>query len=364
MSIFVSGNLYTGKDARRQQMNARCEPDGTIHFDDLELPPQHIDAVILSDPIGNIPRTLRFESGELFETNDHKKLNKWLATVKPKTSWLHTLESHWRFVAASIVLLAVILFATIRWGIPAASESIAARLPEEVSATIGIGTLEALDERLFEPSALPPARLKSIENAFNDALPAESRQAASSPAHGINYKLAFRKGGPLGANAFALPNGTIVVTDELISLAKNDDEILSVLLHEMGHVHRRHSLRMLISHSGLAMLSLAIIGDVSAAGALVLALPSVLVESSYSRDLETEADDYALERMRALSIDPHHFANLMQRLEKCGFLAAEERLLERCDDASSSHRDEAAGLIQYMSTHPATEDRIAKFRNP
>ena len=51
--------------------------------------------------------------------------------------------------------------------------------------------------------------------------------------------------------------GAVVITDELIALAKNDDEIMSVLFHEIGHVEHRHSLRMVISHSGLAILSLA-----------------------------------------------------------------------------------------------------------
>ena len=364
MSILVSGNLYSGKDARRLPTKARCETDGTIHFDELDIAPQHIEDVTISDPLGNIPRTLRLKSGELFETNDHKKLGKWLSIVEGKTNWLHLLESNWRFVIASLALLGIILFVTVRWGIPAASEAIAARLPEEVSATIGIGTLEALDEALFEPTKLPATRLASIQTAFDAALPEGARQTTKVPAHSIHYQLAFRAGGPLGANAFALPNGTIVVTDELIALAKNDDEIMSVLLHEMGHVHRRHSLRMLISHSGLAMLSLAIIGDVSAAGALVLALPSVLVESSYSRDLEGEADDYALARMQELNIAPEHFANLMQRLEKCGFLAGEELLLEQCDDSLSSTKDRDTSLVEYLSTHPTTAERIAKFRSP
>ena len=364
MSILVSGNLYTGKDARRYPTNARCEADGTIHFDELEMAPQHLDEVTISDPIGNIPRTLRLKNGELFETNDHKKLGKWLSTVEHKTNWLHLLESNWRFVIASLALLGVIVFVTVRWGIPTASESIAARLPEEVNATIGIGTLEALDEGLLEPSTLPAKRLGAIQSAFNAALPNDSQHAAGTQARGVHYQLAFRNGGALGANAFALPNGTIVVTDELIALAKNDEEIMSVLLHEMGHVHRRHSLRMLISHSGLAMLSLAIIGDVSAAGALVLALPSVLVESSYSRDLESEADDYALQRMRELHIAPKHFANLMQRLEKCGFLAGDELLPEQCDDSVSTTRDNGPTLVKYLSTHPTTAERIAKFRSP
>lgn len=363
MSILVSGNFYTGEDAQCYQTQIRCETDGHIHFDALALEPAHIDNIQVSDRVGNIPRTLRFPNGQLFETSEHRKLDKWLASVHQASSFLHKLESNWRFVLASVVGLAIVLFVAVRWGIPAASEAIAGRLPEQVSATIGSGALEALDDNLFEPSTLPISRRDALTNSFNAVIPTDSIRAENPIAGGIQYQLEFRHGGPLGANAFALPNGTIVVTDELVALASNDDEILSVLLHEMGHVHKRHSLRMLISHSGLAMLSLAILGDVSAAGALVLALPSVLVESSYSRDLESEADDYALGRMRDLELDTEHFANLMQRLEKCALLVDEDFMLEQCEADANAKDAGEAGLIQYMSTHPATEERIAKFRN-
>ena len=50
------------------------------------------------------------------------------------------------------------------------------------------------------------------------------------------YQLEFRHGGYIDANAFALPSGIIVMTDELVELAKSDDELISVLAHEIGHV--------------------------------------------------------------------------------------------------------------------------------
>ena len=50
------------------------------------------------------------------------------------------------------------------------------------------------------------------------------------------YTLVFRKSDAIGANAMALPSGTIVVTDGLVTLAEDDREILGVLAHEAGHV--------------------------------------------------------------------------------------------------------------------------------
>ncbi|MGR8948930.1 MAG: M48 family metallopeptidase [Gammaproteobacteria bacterium] len=364
MSVRISGNLYNGKDAKRTQATIRCEPDGHLYFENGALDAVHIDDIEISDPIGSIPRTLRFPNGELFETNEHKKLSAWLGSTGRTTGFLHKLESNWRFVVTSVAGLALFLFVVARWGIPAASEIIAARLPDEISAYIGAGTLEALDENLFEPSALSNARQNELRQDFLNALPEQRKSTEQSAESGIRYALEFRAGGPIGANAFALPDGTIVITDELLALAKNNEEVLAVLLHEMGHVEKRHSLRMVISHSGLAVISLAIIGDISSAGALVLALPSVLVESSYSRDFEIEADDYALARLKRLNISPSHFANLMLRLERCGHLVGEDFQLEDCDVLPNIQKEHSANtLVNYLSTHPSTEGRIAKFLN-
>ena len=111
----------------------------------------------------------------------------------------------------------------------------------------------------------------------------------------------------------------IVVTDELVNLAEHDDEIMSVLLHEIGHVKYRHSLRTIINHAGLTALVLTITGDVNSARALVLALPNVLHETSYSRDLEWEADTYSLEYMQNNGMSTEHFANFMERMEDYSF---------------------------------------------
>ena len=58
-------------------------------------------------------------------------------------------------------------------------------------------------------------------------------------------------------------DGTVLVTDELVELAKNDDEIISVLAHEIGHLQRRHALRMALESSAIAVLASAYLGDVT-----------------------------------------------------------------------------------------------------
>jgi predicted Zn-dependent protease len=155
---------------------------------------------------------------------------------------------------------------------------------------------------------------------------------------GQQSALLFRKSDAIGANALTLPNGTIVVTDGLIALAQNDQEILAVLAHEAGHARRRHALRMMLESSALSALLSWYVGDVNT---LAVTAPASLLNAKYSRDFEREADDYAVEVMRLNGISPSVLADI----------------LERMNDTRGSK-----GVPAYLSSHPATEERLARFR--
>ena len=118
-----------------------------------------------------------------------------------------------------------------------------------------------------------------------------------------------------GANALTLPNGTIVFTDEMVNLAVNDHELVAILGHEIGHVVHRHILRRIIQDSTITILILFITGDVSSASSVVLALPSILLDLSYSREFEIEADDFAFDFFINNNLEPEYFAQIMRRLE-------------------------------------------------
>ena len=158
-----------------------------------------------------------------------------------------------------------------------------------------------------------------------------------------------------------MPDGTVVITDALIKLAKHDEEILSILLHEIGHVEYRHSLRKVISHSGLAVLTTLITGDISSAGEMILVLPNILMDSAYSRDYEWEADGYALKIMQENGIPTSRFADIMQRLESSP-LESENK---RSKDSEPENNTNVAenDWVDYVSSHPTSKDRIARFRH-
>jgi Zn-dependent protease with chaperone function len=165
------------------------------------------------------------------------------------------------------------------------------------------------------------------------------------------YTLHFRDGGPVGANALALPDGTIVVTDQLLALAAHDEEIFAVLAHELGHINRRHSLRMLIQGSIVAFVVSWYIGDVSsvAAGA-----PTLLLQARYSRDHEREADNYGADMLKANGISPRRLADMLTKLEAAHLSKVEKAAeKERSPPAADKPR-----ISDYLASHPATRERI------
>jgi predicted Zn-dependent protease len=234
-------------------------------------------------------------------------------------------------IVALIVFVAMVIAAYI-YGIPMFARTVADRFPAGIVARVDTETLAALDRQVFKPSALPRERQDAIANAFR-ALKKPQRESAP-------YTLVFRKSDAIGANAMALLGGTIVVTDGLVALARDDREILGVLAHEAGHVAGRHGLRGLVQDSMISMLLALVIGDVSA---LAAAASSSVLEASYSRDLEREADAYAIEALNANGIPLKYLADMLRRLE------------------SAAGASGMPSALRYLSTHPATDERIRQL---
>ena len=363
--MIIKGKLYDGMHAGSRDIRVTLGADGYLSAELDGFAPVSIQQVTVSVRIGNTPRNLTLPSGAMVETTENERLDQWLAGQGLKTSWAHRLENNMRFAVGALVTVAVIFVGFAIWGIPWLSTRVAYALPPEVNNYIGQGTLETLDKRVFKTTTLEADRRQRLEQQFDKLLPEDSEA--------IHYRLEFRSGGFIGANAFALPDGTVVVTDELVKLAQNDEEILSILLHEVGHVVHRHSLRQVISHSSLLVLTTVITGDVNSAGSLVLAMPNVLIDSSYSREFETEADTYALEHMGEHGIPTSRFADFMERLERCGMLLAKAKDKQKgeaepeeipdCEAVEQATEEPAYySWTNYISTHPPSADRIARFR--
>lgn len=355
----LRGRYYDGRTARCETIRLTLGDDDLLRPDPPLFEPQAFGNVRISSRIGNTSRIITLSSGAVIESDDHAILDAWTARRSKTANLMHHFESRFSYALGALGCVIVIIGAGAIWGVPGIGKLVAHAVPAAAVAQLGTQTLNTLDKGILRPSELNAARRTELTRRFNMLLPED--------ADSLNYNLVFRGGAFIGANAFALPDGTIVITDKLVELAKNDDEIAAVLLHEIGHVVHRHGLRLIISHAGLSTLMIAFTGDVTAAGTLLIALPSILMESRYSRDLEWEADGYALQRMQQEGLPTRSFADFLERME--GTLGAHPRrkagdeiLVEELPTEEAEIEPDEPVWFSYISAHPPTTARIARFR--
>ena len=116
------------------------------------------------------------------------------------------------WVIGALLFSVVAVWGAYRYGLPVFADAIAQQLPEKSIAQLGEHVLETLDESVFKPSELPDARQKEIIAGFEKLAPPNGKK--------VSHTIRFRKSPQIGANAFALPSGDVVITDQLINLQK------------------------------------------------------------------------------------------------------------------------------------------------
>ncbi|MCH2107923.1 MAG: M48 family metallopeptidase [Polyangiaceae bacterium] len=156
-------------------------------------------------------------------------------------------------------------------------------------------------------------------------------------------------------NAFASPSGRIVVHRGLIEKLGESDEIAAVLAHEIGHVELRHSLKRVLSEVG----TWGALSFLWGGGAFfeLAAQGLELMRLSYSRDDETEADDYALRTLRAARLDPSAFQRAMKKM-------AAESDVEIPEFLSTHPRSLLRGQVEEIGSDKELEVRRNSSRLP
>jgi Zn-dependent protease with chaperone function len=245
----------------------------------------------------------------LFETADNDGVDELL---KDHSGALSQLERSWRLAALSLLAIAASAALFILYGVPACAEWLARQTPPSASRIIADQTLKAMDGKMLLPTTLPSARQRQIQNRF--ALVA----GWETPGH--HYDLLLRNAPHIGPNAFALPDGRITVTDQLVLMAKSDSELDGVLAHEMSHVNHDHGLRSVYQASLVPAAIAFITGDASQFAQMTVLLPAILLQSAYSRKFEQQADDDAAAALLRHGEDPAALAGFLERMEfkTCG----------------------------------------------
>ena len=329
---WMRAQFFDGRSSARHEVEVQIGIDGVVRVTGAGQPRDYrLADVAISERIGNTPRMLRFADDSACEVADNDAVDAALEQLHATSAQhrVHRLESRWHYAVAAGVALVLITWSAIQFGIPAAAKHVAMAMPAATDHALGRESLELLDRMMLEPTALPPGRQDVLRSRFA----AMTRDLAD----GHDYRLEFRRGGEVGANAFALPSGIVVMTDELVDLAESDDELAAVLAHEVGHVVHRHSLRMLLQNSATSLLMLALVGDISSASVLVASVPTVLVQAKHSRQFEIEADEYAYAWLDRAGISRRHFGAILERLEE---------------------KYGGEDIPSWISTHPPTAQRV------
>ena len=251
-------------------------------------------------------------------------------------SWLTRLETvGWRGVLLLSVLFLLAL-AGLRLAIAPAGDFLARLIPDTLVERASGLVLAQLDLALLEDSRLPDETRQRLTGEF------ERLRLLAPPAFD-DTRLHFRHAPAIGPNAFALPGHDIVLLDELVTFANDEDVVLAVLAHEFGHVVEQHALRQIMRSAVVAIAVGMIVGADESIIEEIVGFGGNLVLSGQSRAFELEADHVSADWMQRLGRDagalPRFFSKLQQ---ECGGL---------CD---------GGGLL---ATHPSFRNRIEALTN-
>jgi predicted Zn-dependent protease len=152
-------------------------------------------------------------------------------------------------------------------------------------------------------------------------------------------------------NAFAIPGGHVYIGKGLLDLMDSEDELASVLGHEVEHIDRRHAVERLQIEARLRHLGLA---------RLLVEIPLDIFQTGYSKEQELEADRDGTQ----LAVSSGYSATGTVRM----FEAFERHFREVREQQAKSPQEETARVVLatmggYFKSHPSSQERVAQIQN-
>ena len=329
----LEARYFDGRTTRLSTVDLSLADDHLVVAGDgiaLRIP---FAEVTVDEKLGRAARRLRFAGGAFCEVSDLAALDTLLASAGHRDGLVDRLQRHMNVALPAAAICIALAAATWRWGLPWLATIAAHHMPPAIAKTLTDQTLRVLDRgQVLLPSKLTEDRQADITARYRALRLPEGGAPAG--------KLLFRESPALGANAFTLPDGTVILLDGLATGLGDDGEILAVLSHELGHAQGRHGLQLLLRSSAVGAFWTFYLGDVSQ---LLAAAPTVLMHAHYSRDLEQQADDFGAALLEANGMAPALLADALEKL-------------------AALHRGQAE-TSAYLASHPSTPDRIANLRS-
>lgn len=142
-------------------------------------------------------------------------------------------------------------------------------------------------------------------------------------------------------NAFALPDGHLIIYSELILNADNQEELSGVICHEIAHIQHNHVMQKLMKEVGLSVLVSMTTGSNNSD--IIKESLRTLSSSAFDRSLEEEADETAVDYLINAKIDPKPFADFLYKL--------------------ALKENETTKYLSWVSTHPESKERAKDILN-
>lgn len=368
-----SGRSVLGRfhmDAEKEEFSLTA--DGEDYFGSLS-------DLTIEPPLGQQPRKIYLPGGHMFQTDEREAM----AAALPRSGWsfvaaIEKFGPHLLPIAIATPFLAYGLYRLLMLFFVNVALSLT---PATVVYQMDNSTMATLDRFVTKESNLPDVRRAELSSVFDDLV---QEGASGRSKRTPKYKLLFRSG-RMGPNAFALPGGTIVITDDLVEMFPNDIDVLAgVLGHEIGHVEMEHSLKRVYRAVGVATMVTLMAGDAGPMVEDILLEGGALLSLSFSRHQETDSDNFAVDLMHDIGRDPEAMAKFFEEMEKIqSFGRRGERVQggaaqsDQDGDAkepdeqpanNSVSEDQAADPAQpkinmeWVSTHSLSQKRIENIR--
>lgn len=235
---------------------------------------------------------------------------------------------YWTLLAALASI--PIIYGIFTWGIPWLTRPITAAIP--VSWEVQLGQFIQQKFTAEEGVCNNPKLIRTIETILTNLT-----NSIDSPPYRFQVTVVDS---PV-VNAMAAPGGYVIVFRGLLQDTASPEEFAGVLAHEIQHILLRHTIHLIVRHVSTAFIIATLSGDASGMVSYALQAAQTLQTLSYSRNAEDEADEEGYHLLQQAGINPEGMLTFFAKLGK-----------ENPEDTE----------FRYLSTHPATKDRLANLR--
>lgn len=290
------------------------------------------EEITIDPPLGRAPRRMHFPDEAMFETEDHEGMRALTGLTRGDLlSGYEAMRPRLIGVVAALVLCCWLMW---RYGLDLMVTAAIALTPPGLLGYMDQGTLQTIDLTMADDTKLAEAERERVRQIFSTLL----AELPGSEVNHRDFKLLFRSMEQIGPNAFAMPGGTIVMTDQFVEKFPQEDVLAGVLGHEIGHVVASHGLRQTYRSLGMYLLIGFLAGDTGPIIDEILLEGNLLLSLRFSRNHEAEADAFGVKLTSDAGYDPAGLQQFFREIAKGGLTPP-----------------------QWLSTHPSSDQRVIQI---